>query len=47
VKEKYFKRELEVGDKLSFDIINVELKRLDDIGIEIADIIKIDVEELN
>jgi FkbM family methyltransferase len=44
VKEKYFKRELETGDKLSFDIINVELKRLDDIGIEAADIIKIDVE---
>ena len=44
VKEKYFNRELELGDKLSFDTINVELKKLDDVGIKTADIIKIDVE---
>lgn len=44
VKQKYVEREVELEGKLSFDIIDVEIKCLDAIVIADPDIIKIDVE---
>jgi len=44
IKQKYQQREMESGHQLSFDIINVNITRLDTIQIPDPDIIKIDVE---
>lgn len=43
VKQIFIEREMEFGNKLTFDIIDVEIKRLDDMAIVNPDIIKIDV----